>query len=161
MASAVMAGIGLATGGITAASIVGHQAKVAPHAGLTVSTRTTSTYGTFLVSGHTLYTLVPSKTACTSACHAVWPELLLPKGVKHATAGSGVSKGKLGTLKVAGDRLQVTYGGKPLFLFVGDKKAGDVNGNVTDKWGKWAIYVTAKPKTPPTTTTTSGGGVGF
>jgi hypothetical protein len=74
-----------------------------------------------------------------------------------------VSAAKLGTVKVAAG-LQVTYGGKPLFWFSMDKLAGQVKGNVTDTWGKWADVVLAKPTGKPVTTTTvagGGGGVGF
>jgi len=42
--------------------------------------------------------------------------------------------------------------------------AGQVKGNVTDTWGKWADVVLAKPTGKPVTTTTvagGGGGVGF
>jgi predicted lipoprotein with Yx(FWY)xxD motif len=120
-------------------------------------------YGTILVSGRTLYTLQPSKVACTAACLKVWPQLLLPKGVTKATAGAGVSAAKLGTVKVAGGRLQVTYSHKALYLYTGDKAPGQVKGNLRDKWGAWAVDVTVKPSSPPptTTTTSGGGGIGF
>ncbi len=52
---------------------------------------------------------------------------------------------KLGTVTRSGGVLQVTYGGKPLYWFVGDTSAGQVNGNVTDKWGKWSAVVTKTP----------------
>ena len=66
-----------------------------------VSTVKNSKLGTLLVSGKTLYTLKASKTACSTSCLKVWPELVLPKGVKKATAGSGVSASKLGTISRA------------------------------------------------------------
>ena len=65
---------------------------------LVISTATNSKYGTILVSGRTLYTLKPSGVACTAKCLKVWPEVLLPKGVKKATAGHGVTAAKLGTV---------------------------------------------------------------
>jgi predicted lipoprotein with Yx(FWY)xxD motif len=80
-----------------------------------VSTVKNSKFGTLLVSGKTLYTLKASKTACSTACLKVWPELVLPKGVTKATAGSGASASKLGTISRSGGVLQVTYGGKPLY----------------------------------------------
>jgi predicted lipoprotein with Yx(FWY)xxD motif len=110
-----------------------------------VSTLKTTKFGKILVSGKTLYTLKPSKAACTAACLKVWPELVLPAGVMKATAGHGVSGSKLGTAARAGGVLQVTYSGKPLYWFAGDTASGQVNGNVTDTWGKWSVVVTAKP----------------
>jgi predicted lipoprotein with Yx(FWY)xxD motif len=138
---------------------------------LVISTMKTTKYGTILVSGTTVYTLKSNGTACTAKCLKYWPEVLLAKGVKKATARSGVSAAKLGTIRRVGGVLQVTYGGHPLYWFYKDKASGEVNGNVTDTWGKWSVVVTVKPSsggtttTSPggTTTTTSpgGGGVGF
>jgi predicted lipoprotein with Yx(FWY)xxD motif len=161
VAAAVLVAGGLATTiGLAGASAAEHS-----HASksVVVSTFKSSKVGTILSDGRTLYTLKPSATACTAACHKIWIQVLLPKGATRATAGSGVSAAKLGTVKVA-NGLQVTYGGKPLFWFFQDKSAGQVKGNVTDTWGKWADVVLAKPAGKPVTTTTvagGGGGVGF
>ncbi len=132
-----------------------------------VSTTQNSTYGTILVSGKTVYTLKASKVACTARCLKVWPELLLPKGAKKATAGPGVNAASLGSVKVSGGSRQVTYGGKRLYWFVADSAPGQVNGNITDKWGKWTVVVTVKPShsssssggTP--TSSAGSGGVSF
>ena len=110
-----------------------------------ISTAKNSKYGTILVSGHTLYTLKPSKVACGAKCLKIWPEVLLPKGVKKATAGTGVSAAKLGTVKRAGGALQVTYSGKALYKFFEDTAAGQVKGVTTDTWGKWSVVVSEKP----------------
>jgi predicted lipoprotein with Yx(FWY)xxD motif len=131
----------VAVGGISLSVVASSEAGAA--SGVTVSTTKNAKVGTFLVSGKTLYTLKPSSTACTSACLKVWPALVLPAGVTKANAGSGVSASKLGTVKRNGV-VQVTYGGKPLYFFVGDTKAGQVNGVVTDTWGKWSAVVTKK-----------------
>jgi predicted lipoprotein with Yx(FWY)xxD motif len=121
-----------------------------------ISALKTKKFGTVLVSGKTLYTLKPSSTACNAACQKIWPEVLLPKGVTKATAGPGVSAAKLGTVKGAGGALQVTYSGKALYWFIGDKAPGQVNGNVTDTWGTWSDVATVKPASNPGT-----GGVAF
>jgi predicted lipoprotein with Yx(FWY)xxD motif len=160
IAATLLAAGGLATTlGVTGASGAEHS-----HAsGVVISTYKSAKVGTILVDGKTLYTLKPNATKCTTTCHKFWIEVLLPKGVTHATAGAGVSAAKLGTLKVASG-LQVTYGGKALFWFFQDKSLGQVKGNVTDTWGKWIDVVLAKPAGKPTTTTTvsgGGGGVGF
>jgi predicted lipoprotein with Yx(FWY)xxD motif len=130
-----------------------------------VSVTKNATFGKILVSGKTLYILKqPSSTACTSACVKIWPELVLPKGVKKATAGSGVKASKLGTIHRAGGALQVTYGGKPLYFFSIDSGPGMVTGNVTDTWGKWTDVVVGKAKATHTASppaTSSSGGAGF
>ncbi len=138
-----MAGAIAAVGVLSASTLGATTAGAAT--GVTVSTATNAKVGTVLVSGKTVYTLKASKTPCTAACLTVWPELVLPKGVTKATAGTGVNASKLGTVKRSGGVLQVTYSGKPLYYFSGDSAAGQVNGNVTDTWGKWAAVVTAKP----------------
>ena len=124
-----------------------------------------STYGTILVSGKTVYTLKASKVACTAGCLKVWPELLLPKGATKPTAGPGVNAASLGTVAGSGGSRQVTYGGKRLYWFVADSAPGQVNGNITDKWGKWTVVVTVKPahssSAPVGRTSAGSGGVSF
>ena len=158
MAAAVFALGGLAASllpaGTAAASTV-HAATTATK-GVVISALKTKKYGTILVDGNTLYSLKPSKLGCGTACRKIWPPVLLPKGVTKATAGPGVSASKLGTVKVAGGALQVTYSGLALYWFSEDKAHGQVNGNVTDLWGKWSDVATIKPTTPPST-----GGVSF
>lgn len=149
-----------AVGGLGASALaVG--AAGASTKGVTVSTAKSTKFGKVLVSGKTLYTLKASQTACTASCLAVWPELVLPKGVTKATAGSGVSKSKLGSVSRPGGVRQVTYGGKPLYYFSGDTGRGQVNGNVTDTWGKWSDVVLAKPSSSSGSGGSSTGGAGF
>jgi predicted lipoprotein with Yx(FWY)xxD motif len=112
--------------------------------GVVISTTKNSKLGTILVSGKTLYTLAPSKVACSTTCVKVWPELVLPKGVAKATAGSGVNASKLGTVARSGGVVQVTYGGKPLYFFSGDSASSPVRGDVTDTWGTWTAVVISK-----------------
>ena len=131
----------VAVGGISLSVVASSEAGAA--SGVTVSTSKNAKLGTILVSGKTLYTLKPSSTACTAACLKVWPALVLPAGVTKAKAGSGVSASKLGTVNRNG-AVQVTYGGKPLYFFTGDTAAGQVNGVVTDTWGRWSAVVTKK-----------------
>ena len=166
VASAVLALGGLGLGVTT----VGASAQQSSHAskGIVISTAKNSSLGTYLVSGTTVYTLKPSKIACTAECRKAWVPVLLPKGVTKATAGKGVKASALGTVAAAG-ALQVTYAGKALYWFYKDTAPGQVRGNVTDKWGKWLTYVTAKAvgggSSSVTTTTVAGsggtGGVAF
>lgn len=159
----------LAVGGFTTSAIVssagaasGHRAK-----SVVVSTTKIAAPGTILlVSGKTVYTLKASTTPCSAQCVKVWPEVLLPRHVKHATAGAGVKAAKLGTIRRRGGALQVTYSGRALYWFSGDKAPGQIHGNVTDTWGAWSVVAIATepgtsfpaasetPTTPAPTATT-------
>ena len=127
----------------------------------------TSSFGEVLADGTTVYTLRPSATPCTAQCRQIWPAVVLPHGVAHPIAGTGVRASKLGTRNVRGVGLQITYNGKLLYWFVGDTAPGQVHGAITDRWGKWSPVVLASPGTTGTTPTTTGGsnagsgGVGF
>jgi predicted lipoprotein with Yx(FWY)xxD motif len=154
--------------GLSASVMVNSAGAAKSHAvkGVVVATLKTTQYGTILVSGKTVYSLKPSATACKASCLAVWPEVLLPKGATKATAGSGVSAAKLGVIRRTGGALQVTYAGKALYRFAGDTAPDQVNGNVTDTWGKWSVVVTkaavtSGSSTTTTTTSPSSGGVSF
>ena len=116
-----------------------------------VSSANNAKLGPILVAGKTVYTLQPTKTACTSACLQEWPPVLLPNGVKKPTAGSGVDASQLGAVKAAKHRRQITYAGKRLYWSAKDKKSGQVHGNVTNKWGTWSTVTAAS--TGSTTTT--------
>lgn len=140
----------VAAGGVAASSFALSTAGAATNQiaakKIVVSTAKNSKLGTILVSGKTLYTL--NKSDCTGQCLKYWPELVLPKRVTKATAGTGVSAAKLGTIRVAGGALQVTYSGRALYYFLEDTAAGQVRGNgLKDAWGTWSAIVTAKPKT--------------
>jgi len=157
VAIGALAAIGLSSS-VIAVGTAGASTK-----GVVISTVQNKNLGTILVSNdRTLYTL--NKKDCTGTCLTYWPEVILPKGVTKATAGMGVSASKLGTVKVAGGHLEVTYSGKYLYWFLGDKGPGQVNGNgLKDPWGTWSVVVTAKPKGGGSTATTtpSGGGSAF
>ncbi len=135
--------------------------------GTVISTFTSASTGTILVSGTTLYTLSPSKVACTATCLKYWPAVLLPAGTTTIVVGHGASRAQLSTVTLKDGRRQVTFKGKALYRFVNDKKLGQVTGNVTDTWGKWTdVVIVAPSHASPTTTTTSsngggGGGIGF
>src|SRR6266567_5891301 len=96
----------------------------------TVKSTNVSALGKILVSasGRTLYHNSfeqKSVIKCTAACARQWPPLVIAAGAKPV-AGPGVSASLLGTVKRSDGKVQVTYHGMPLYLFSGDKKAGDV-----------------------------------
>jgi predicted lipoprotein with Yx(FWY)xxD motif len=136
----------------------------------TITVAQNKTWGPTLTlkDGHTLYRLTKdpkNKSDCSGKCATVWVPVLLATG-QTKPAGVGVSH--LGSFTRAGGTKQVTYEGIPLYTFVGDKKAGQVTGNIKDTWGQWWSMNPASPTTAPkklgggsTTTTTSGGGIAY
>ena len=116
-----------------------------------VNTGTASGVGTVLVDGTglTLYELNTEsggQIMCTDACRAAWPPLLLPAGVTSATPGAGVT-GALGTITRPDGGTQVTYEGRPLYLYSGDQNPGEANGQ-----GIQGVWFAMTPSGP------SGGG---
>jgi predicted lipoprotein with Yx(FWY)xxD motif len=150
---------GLATSAVAVGTTAG--AAVKATGTVTVSTANNAKLGKILVSGKTLYTLSTGNGACNTACLAFWPALMLPKGTTKATAGSGVTASKLGTISRSGGALQVTYNGKALYYFAGDSGPGKVTGNnLKDTWGKWFVVVTSKPTGSSSSSGSSGSSSG-
>ncbi len=115
----------LATCGVVTA------ATAATSAATVFSTRN-SALGEILVSagGRTLYHMSSEKRGvleCTGSCAVTWPPLVISVRARPI-AGTGITASLLGTVKRPDGRLQVTYRGLPLYLYSGDTKAGEVNG---------------------------------
>ncbi len=120
-----------------------------------------------LQNGDTLYRLTKDstdKSVCTGKCATVWIPVVLASGQK-TPVGVGVSH--LGSFARANGVRQVTYEGIPLYTYTGDKKPGEVTGNVKDSWGQWWTLNPASPLTAPnksgssTTTTAPGTGIAY
>jgi predicted lipoprotein with Yx(FWY)xxD motif len=98
------------------------------------------------LSGHTLYlfsTDTRTKSTCNGACARTWKPLLTSSR-PVAASGSGVNSRLLGTLRRADHTLQVTYNHHPLYLFSGDRSAGQINGEGANKFGgHWYIVNTS------------------
>lgn len=103
-----------------------------------VSVRTAeSALGTILVDdqGRTLYGFTkdkPGQANCDADCIAVWPALISAKDV---TAEGGADASLLKEVKLGAGAEQAVYGDWPLYYYVGDVTAGDVNGQGLD--GEW------------------------
>jgi predicted lipoprotein with Yx(FWY)xxD motif len=96
--------------------------------------------------GITLYEFVKDKgttSACYGACAALWPPLIT-KG--KPVAGRGVRASLLGTTKRKDGKLEVTYGGHPLYYFVTDRKPGQTTGQGVSQFGGpwWVISAAGK-----------------
>ena len=94
--------------------------------------------GTVLAAsnGMTLYTNKndkPGSSACNTACAQIWPLLLTTTGVPAAPSGL---TGTLSTVTWSDGTVQVTLNGQPLYLYAGDFKSGDTNGDGIE--GIWA-----------------------
>jgi predicted lipoprotein with Yx(FWY)xxD motif len=144
-----------------------------PAAGTTVAKAVSNaTIGkTILVntSGMTLYTLsadTAATSSCSAACASIWPPLTVGSGMTPAGTGTG---GTLATITRSDGSLQVTFNGRPLYTFVGDKSAGSTSGNgIKSFGGTWSVVSvgattagnspsgTTAP-TPATTKAPSGG----
>jgi predicted lipoprotein with Yx(FWY)xxD motif len=85
--------------------------------------------------GRTLYLFQkdsgPNST-CFGQCAVNWPALRVSG---KPTEGSGANAGLVGTTSRAGGKPQVTYNGHPVYLFAGDKNAGDTNGEGVNAFG--------------------------
>jgi|tagenome__1003787_1003787.scaffolds.fasta_scaffold20819047_2 predicted lipoprotein with Yx(FWY)xxD motif len=97
----------------------------------------TSSLGNILVDsrGRTLYLFKEDsgrKSACFGACATNWPPL---RASGKPTAGTGVSESSVATIARSDGARQVSYNGHPLYLFAGDSKPGDTNGQGSDAFG--------------------------
>jgi predicted lipoprotein with Yx(FWY)xxD motif len=85
-------------------------------------------------TGRALYAFTKDKekpAACDADCVAVWPAV----AGDEAAAGVGANGSLLGKTAPAGGAAQATYNGWPLYYYVGDSVAGDLNGaGVDDEW---------------------------
>ncbi len=116
-------GTGVASGGSSA-----HPARVASGS---------SALGRIIVDsrGHTLYLFEKDrrgKSACSGACLVYWPPLLtsgMPTAIK------GAKPSLLGSIRRADGTRQVTYAGHPLYLFFGDARRGQTNGEGLKDFG--------------------------
>ena len=97
--------------------------------------------------GRTLYLFEADKggkSACDGPCATAWPPYL-SNGAPQA--GTGASGGLISTTVRGDGTTQVTYGGHPLYYFVGDKAPGDVTGQDVDQFGaKWYVLDKAGAK---------------
>jgi predicted lipoprotein with Yx(FWY)xxD motif len=75
----------------------------------------------------------PGKIACAGGCAQAWPPLLVPLGVKVQRIVRGI-KGQLGTIRRPEGTRQVTFNGRALYLYTGDKKPGDTNCQAQEGW---------------------------
>ncbi|MQY10855.1 hypothetical protein SRB5_09680 [Streptomyces sp. RB5] len=107
-----------------------------------VKTASAGDLGTVLVDkdGRTLYLFEAdksTKSTCNGACATAWPPLLTSG--KPSSSGSAKSA-LLGMSKRDDGKTQVTYHGHPVYLYAGDSKPGDTNGEALEQFGaEWYV----------------------
>ena len=127
--------------GSTAYSSSGYGAPIAAStatraAAATVGVRHTS-LGRVIVDskGRTLYLFekdTSRRSACSGLCAQYWPPLLTHGAPKART---GVKQSLLGKIRRTDGTQQVTYAGHPLYLYVGDSRPGQTNGEGSQEFG--------------------------
>src|SRR4051812_16297704 len=114
--------------------------RVRPN-GKAVALRRTD-YGRALVDGKGralyLFTHDSGKSRCYDACANAWPPYLT-KGQPRAVGK--VAQAKLGSVRRSDGRRQVTYAGRPLYYYVGDRSPGDVNCQAAYEFGGYWYVV--------------------
>jgi predicted lipoprotein with Yx(FWY)xxD motif len=101
-----------------------------------------SSYGRVLFDGRgfVLYAFTRDprgKSVCTAACAKAWPPYIVKT---RPRAASGVKARLLGTTRRADGSLQVTYAGRALYYYVGDRSKGQILcQNVTEFGGVWRV----------------------
>jgi predicted lipoprotein with Yx(FWY)xxD motif len=113
----------------------------ANNSGTTISVASTNA-GKILVdgTGRTVYLFEADKgkdSTCYGACAQAWPPVTT---AGDPQSGAGASGALLGTTRRTDGTTEVTYGGHPLYYFIADGKAGDMNGQGIYQFGaKWYV----------------------
>jgi predicted lipoprotein with Yx(FWY)xxD motif len=123
-----------------AASAAG-TASASSEASRSTLTVRSSDYGQILFdgTGRALYAFTRDprrRSVCTGACAKAWPPYVVTGRPK---AGPGAKASLLGTTKRAGGRVQVTYGGRSLYYYVGDPVGQVRCQNVNEFGGLWLV----------------------
>jgi len=117
-------------------------ASAATHVSRSTVTVRSSSYGRILFDGRgfALYAFTRDprgRSVCSGACATAWPPYLVNG---RARTAAGVKSSLLGTTRRANGRLQMTYGGRPLYYYIGDRKPGQVLcQNVSAFGGHWLV----------------------
>jgi predicted lipoprotein with Yx(FWY)xxD motif len=129
----------------------------------TVGLESDGTLGKILVDarGRTLYLFKKDSggtSACASACASAWPPL---RASGRPLAGPGLTASKLGTAARPDGKPQVSYNGHPLYLYTGDTKLGQTNGQGLTAFGAawFTVSGTGGVVSRPVSKPSGGGGI--
>jgi predicted lipoprotein with Yx(FWY)xxD motif len=130
------------TAGSSAAAPAGGQAAGDTHASSTLTVRNTR-YGRILFDGggRALYAFTRDRrggrSRCYAACAKKWP-VYFAKG--RPLAGAGARQSLVGTGLRRDGRRQISYNGRPLYYYVGDKSPGQILcQKVNEFGGTWLV----------------------
>jgi predicted lipoprotein with Yx(FWY)xxD motif len=132
---------------VLALAALGAAAAFIGAAGATSSARATvvvrsSSFGSILFDGRgfALYAFTRDTlrhSNCFGTCASRWPPYIVRGSLK---AGAGSKRSLLGTARRADGRRQVTYAGRPLYFYVGDRRARQVLcQDVVEFGGTWLV----------------------
>lgn len=77
------------------------------------------------------------RSVCSGACAAAWPPYIVSRAPR---AAAGVKGSLLGTTRRKDGKLQVTYAGKPLYYYEGDRQPRQILcQNVSEFGGLWLV----------------------
>jgi predicted lipoprotein with Yx(FWY)xxD motif len=122
---------------LVAAPAAGARADAAP----TLTVRS-SAYGPMVFDGRgfALYAFTADRgrqSACYGACARAWPPYLVRGKLR---AGRGTKQRLLGTIRRADGSRQLTYAGRPLYYYIGERRPGQVLcQNVREFGGLWLV----------------------
>ena len=111
--------------------------------------------------GRTLYLFEKDKgteSACYGACATAWPPL---RASGKPTIGGGADASLVATAARSDGKPQVTYGGHPLYLYQGDQKPGDTNGQGLTAFGGGWFTLSPSGTQVAGKSSGSGGGYGY
>ena len=112
-------------------------------------------------TGRTLYQFEQdsgTKSVCTGACADAWPPL---RAKGKPAVGSGAKASLVATTARSDGKPQVTYNGHPLYLFRGDHKPGDSNGQGSTAFGGGWYALSPSGNEVSAQPSNSGGGGGY
>jgi predicted lipoprotein with Yx(FWY)xxD motif len=101
-----------------------------------------SAYGEVLFDGDgfVLYAVTKDrkgKSRCYGACAKAWPPYVVDA---KPSAAAGADAGRIGVRRRRNGDLQATYGGRPLYYWVGDNEPGDIFcQDVFEYGGRWLV----------------------
>jgi predicted lipoprotein with Yx(FWY)xxD motif len=97
-----------------------------------------------------------TKSACSGDCASDWPPV---RASGKPTVGTGATASLVGTTARADGKPQVTYNGQPLYLYAGDEKPGDTNGQGLTTFGAlWWVLSPAGNQVTGQASSSGGGG---